>query len=232
MAKKLVKGMLRMGGIELSRYNRNASNYSKLYAKYREYTMIPERSFAANLDLVRHFKNLEGDYVECGVWRGGMTAAIAEIIGPNKTTHLFDSFEGLPPAKEIDGKAAIEWQKDTSSPNYFDNCKAEQSFAIKAMEIAKHPNFQLHPGWFDATVPTFKAPIGILRLDGDWYDSVMVCLRHLFPHVVPGGIVILDDYYTWAGCARAVHDYLSETKSPSVIHQWNNEVAYIVRKVE
>ena len=49
----------------------------------------------------------------------------------------------------------------------------------------------------------------MLRLDGDWYESTRVCLENLYPHVAPGGIVIVDDYYNWDGCARAVNEFVS-----------------------
>jgi O-methyltransferase len=48
--------------------------------------------------------------------------------------------------------------------------------------------------------------------------------------VVDSGLIIIDDYYAWDGCARAVHDYLSEIKSPSRLRQWNNGVAYLIKK--
>lgn len=233
MARTVIKKILQWGGVELTRYNHDRDHYKSLYQKYKAYTMIPEEFFLLNLDLCAHYKHVEGSYVECGVWRGGMSAAIAELVGQTKHVHLFDSFEGLPPAREIDGQAALAWQNDTTSPNYFDNCKAEESFVQEAMKLAGFSAFTIHRGWFENTLPLFRASkIAMLRLDGDWYDSVLTCLRHLYPGVVEGGIIILDDYYTWDGCAKAVHDYLAEVKSPSRIYQWKNQVAFILKQHE
>src|SRR5437867_13329705 len=82
-----------------------------LYNKYRDYTMIPESSYIINLKLVdKYVRQIDGDAVECGVWKGGMIAGIAEILGGNRTYYLFDSFEGLLQVKEIDGYAAKKWQ--------------------------------------------------------------------------------------------------------------------------
>ena len=89
--------------------------------------------YVANLCIVRALQSVPGCVVECGVWRGGMIAGIAEVLGPEREYILFDSFEGLPPAKEIDGEAALAWQSDKSSPLYHDNCAAEQKFAAEAM---------------------------------------------------------------------------------------------------
>lgn len=195
--------------------------------------MIPENLFIQNLLLVDKHKQKRGAYVECGVWRGGMSAAIAEVLETDHEFHLFDSFEGLPEAKEIDGKNAIAWQADKNSANYFDNCKAEVDYAIQAMKIANKVNYKIHKGWFNQTLPHYKGDkIAILRLDGDWYDSIMDSLKNLYPNVIQNGIIVLDDYGTWDGCTRAVHDFLSEIKSTSKILQWNNQIHYILKTDE
>lgn len=232
MNKDLVKRLLNLSGVDLKRYNRQLDQYKTLYKKYKSFTMVPEESFILNLELCNRFKEITGDYVECGIWRGGMSAAIAEILPSSKAVHLFDSFEGLPEAKEIDGKEAVQWQQDVNSPFYYDNCSAEEKFAIKAMAMANCTNYKTYRGWFNETLNGFTGEqIGILRLDGDWYESIMVCLQQLYPKVVSGGIVLLDDYYYWDGCAKAVHDYLSQSKSPSRIYQFNNQkIAYIIKK--
>jgi O-methyltransferase len=229
--KAIVKTLFNLGGIDVKKYNKSLALYQSLFEKYKTFTMIPKQLFVSNLALCDQFRQLEGDYVECGVWRGGMSAAISEVLRRKNTMHLFDSFEGLPPAKEIDGKEAIAWQKDINAPGYFDNCSADESFAIQAMALAGNKNYKIYKGWFNQTLPDFKnQAIAILRLDGDWYDSIIECLNNLFPQVINGGIVIIDDYYAWDGCAKAVHDYLSETKSASRLHQWDNQIAYILKK--
>jgi O-methyltransferase len=155
------------------------------------------------------------------------------LVGKARKIHLFDSFEGLPPAKEeLNGKTAIEYQANPDGPEYFDNCTAEEAFAREAMRLADHSNYVVYKGWFEQRVPVYpQRPIAILRLDGDWYESIYVCLEHLFPHVTPGGIVILDEYLAWDGCVRAVHDYLSRTQSTSRLLLWHDTVSYIVKKV-
>lgn len=178
--------------------------------------MVPEEIYVQNLELVDPYRSTGGCVVECGVWRGGMIGGIAMLLGDARDYHLFDSFEGLPPAKEIDGAAALEWQTNRASPGYYDNCKAERTFAEHAMRLANASHVKLWPGWFDQTIPSFtpSTPIDVLRLDGDWYDSTMLCLSHMFPQVRAGGIIIIDDYSQWEGCSRAVHDYLSRVSAP------------------
>jgi O-methyltransferase len=202
-----------------------------LARKYREFTMIPPALYADNLRQVYEVARVPGCVVECGVWRGGMIAGIAEVLGPSRHYHLFDSFEGLPPAQPIDGPAALHYQEATDSPHYLDNCAAEVSFAQRAMAKSGASAVTYHRGWFKDTLPGFQPAEGIavLRLDGDWYESTKQCLDVLYPQVVAGGLILIDDYYTWDGCARAVHDYLAERQEPDRIHETAAGVCYLWR---
>lgn len=231
--KKLAKNILKKLGYTI-RKTSFTNELESIYEEFYNFTMIPQPIYISNLILVNeHVEKLDGDVVECGVWRGGMIAGIAALLGKDRTYHLFDSFEGLPQAQEVDGKAAIEWQSNPKGKNYFDNCTAEISYAEEAMKIAKASNVTIHKGWFEDTLPkaSFGKSIALLRLDGDWYDSTMVCLKNLYPSVKKGGLVIIDDYYAWDGCSRAVHDYLSSIKSSSRISSYNN-ICYIIKNDE
>ena len=173
--------------------------------------MAPASYFWRNLLIVDERRHVAGCVIECGVWRGGMSAGMAEVLGEQREYFLFDSFEGLPPATELDGDAAKAWQQDTQSASYYDNCSASTDFAERAMRLSGAPNYKLVKGWFENTLADFvpPSPISILRLDGDWYESTMTVLEALFKHMAPGGIIIVDDYYAWDGCSRAIHDFLS-----------------------
>ncbi|MEE9372256.1 MAG: TylF/MycF/NovP-related O-methyltransferase [Saprospiraceae bacterium] len=217
----------------LSKYNSFDSGLIRIHIKYEPFTMCKEYKFLRNLSLVRRYKNVQGCIVECGTWKGGMIAGMAELLDDNNRNYfLFDSFEGLPPAKEIDGKSAIEWQNDTEAEAYLDNCYAQESDAQAAMALSKTKNWKTIKGWFQNTLPgyDFKEEIAILRLDGDWYESTIQCLNNLYPKVKTGGIIIIDDYYTWEGCTKAVHDYLSKNNISSPVMQYMDTVAFIIKK--
>jgi O-methyltransferase len=203
-----------------------------IFNKFSDFTMIPSGIYMENILLAKQAKNIQGAIVECGVWRGGMSAGIASVLGTDRDYYLYDSYEGLPDAGKHDGQDAIDYQKNTDSENYFDNCTAEISFAQEAMKKAGVSNAKFIKGWFKDTVPhhTPSEKIALLRLDGDWYDSTMECLLHLYDHIVEGGLIILDDYYTWDGCTRAVHDFLSKRNLPSRIRQYNNQICYIIKQ--
>jgi O-methyltransferase len=178
----------------------------RLYRKYRDYTMSPFWDFMVNLHVAGGVE-VEGDLVECGTWKGGMIAAIAEMLG--RRAVLFDSFEGLPAVQPIDGQAAITWQSNTKY-----NATAAERDAVEAMSFTG-VDYEIRKGWFADTVPVYaaeKPSLAFLRLDGDWYDSILLCLEYLYPLVVPGGLVLIHDYGYWDGCTRAVHDYLSRSQ--------------------
>jgi len=145
---------------------------------------------------------------------------------------MLDSFEGLPPARERDGSAALEYQQRTTDPGYLDNCQApfDKVRRIRDQLGLQPDDCRLIQGWFDVTVPRLAAElaepkIAMLRVDCDWYDAVSLVLRHLEPLVSPEGVVILDDYFAWDGAARAVHDYLSRGDHPYRLRQIGQEPA-------
>ena len=120
----------------------------RLARKYRDYTMIDSRKYEENLGLAALVTGVDGCVVECGVWRGGMIAGIAEILGPHRQYFLFDSFEGLPPATALDGAKATRWQADMSGASYYDNCRAEMSYSEKTMRLAGASHATFTKGWF------------------------------------------------------------------------------------
>ena len=194
--------------------------------------MVPSAAFADNLALCAEYGRQAGPVVECGVWRGGMSAAMAEVLGPAHIYYLFDSFEGLPPADpDKDGKRAVAYQANPGAADYFDNCRADMSFAEEAMNRTAVPAVRFIKGWYQDTLPGFvpPAPIAVLRLDADWYESTRLCLETLYPHVSCGGLILIDDYYQWDGCARAVHEYLAHFAQRERIRESPAGVAYLIK---
>ncbi len=206
----------------------------RLYRKHRRNTMTHATAYISNLLLARGVLEVPGCVIECGVWRGGMIAGIAEVLGPDRDYFLFDSFEGLPKAQRMDGESIAAWQRDVESPAYFDNCRASEDEARAAMRIAGAPRVVTVKGWFDRTLPGFRppSPIALLRLDGDLYASTKICLESLYEHVAPKGLIVIDDYGTWEGCARAVNEFLARTSEHQVLRlrQYANRVFYIVKE--
>jgi O-methyltransferase len=212
-----------------------APGFKELFERNRPYTMLPERIYVENLELIDFFRSrLGGDLVECGTWKGGMAFGMMSVAGPDRHYHFFDSFQGLPPASEVDGESALAYQRNTASPRYYDNCRAdEEEFRARALEQGvPAAHIHVYPGWFQDTLPYFPADrsIAVLRLDCDWHDSMIQCLEALYPRIERGGIVIIDDYDVWDGCSRAVHEFMQRCEEPLRVYRTvESMVAYLVK---
>lgn len=217
---------------------------AEIIGEVQPYTMVHESGveFTMRRALEVVTRSVPGALVECGVWRGGCSlamllaqrAAFGEVRRP---VYMLDSFEGLPLAEDKDGQLALEWQQGHSE-TFFDNCAATEE-EVRAMLEGfgfRDGDFHLVKGWFEETLPALSRQIAdggisLLRLDGDWYKSTFVCLEHLEPLVSANGFVLIDDYYAWDGCARAVHDYLSDKDVPYRIKSLpHNFAAYFVKR--
>lgn len=168
-----------------------------------------------------------------------LLAQQAALKRVERAVYMLDSFQGLPPVTARDGPLARRWQDRGDPDNFMDNCKAVRNDVERALADMRFAegDFKIVEGWFDQTVSQVAREvephsIALLRLDGDWYDSTRCCLDALMPLVSEGGVVIIDDYYAWDGCARAVHDYLSGTDAAYRIRSLPNWYgAYFVKKV-
>lgn len=209
----------------------------RLYSKYRSRTMIGRVAYAENLALVamtlRNSALNSGAVIECGTWRGGMSAGMMEVGGRARRYDFFDSFEGLPPAGDHDGERAKQYQLDTASPTYYDNCTASLAEFEKTISMTgvSQKNVGIHKGFFESTLPGFSCPqIAVLRLDADWYNSTMICLEKFWDHILLGGLLLIDDYHVWEGCTRAVHAFLAKRDATESVKQGPlGRVAFIIK---
>lgn len=211
--------------------------YHRLWRKYAARTMISRKAFIGNLFLADYHRRRSGldhgSFVECGTWRGGMAFALVELCGGIAECHFFDSYEGLPPAGPLDGDKALGEQ--AAGQLWHDNNTAALEDFLGGLDPLRRAGRRLeaHKGWFTDTLPGFapERPIALLRLDGDWYDSTLCILDNLFDRVMPGGLILIDDYYDWDGCSRAVHDFLSARKATERIRQSRyGGVAYMLKE--
>ncbi|XMO86582.1 TylF/MycF/NovP-related O-methyltransferase [Algibacter sp. AS12] len=163
--------------------------------------------------------NIKGDIVECGVWKGGsiMAALIAlkkqEVC---KDVYLYDTFEGMVEPTEDDmsnkGKSATDIYQNMNGKWCYSSLNEVKS----NIETLQYPKEKIHyiKGKVEETIPNNSTPkdIALLRLDTDWYESTKHEMEHLFPKIVKGGIIIIDDYGHWTGCKKAVDEYLLNNK--------------------
>lgn len=167
-------------------------------------------SLHACLDDIRH-RAVEGDLVECGVWRGGcciFMAAFLDIYGlTGRRVFAADSFDGLPKPAQIK-ELQMDLSKDAFPELAVSLDTVRENFGCYGLSLDSVFFLQ---GWFNETL--HKAPIekiALLRLDGDMYESTRDCLEALYDKVVAGGIVVIDDWGVIPQCRNAVEDFFSE----------------------
>ena len=183
-------------------------------------------------------RDIVGDFVECGVWKGGYVGLMAFVNLKYGTTrrhiHLFDSFQEIcEPDENVDGEKALSEAKRWSTNGemkgrhipmrgIYDRKggpgKIEENRKLLEGIIRYDPNYlHYHRGWFQEVLPYKHKQIdkiAILHLDADWYASTKICLDYLFDKVVSGGFVIIDDYGAYDGCKKAVDEFMMTTDKP------------------
>jgi O-methyltransferase len=175
------------------------------------HTMVGEQRLAnVQQCLVTALRDgVPGDVIETGVWRGGsvilMRATLAAYQETKRIVWVADSFQGLPPPDpgRYPADAGIDLHRYTELAVSADEVRA--NFARYGL---LDDQVRFLEGWFRDTLPT--APIerlGLLRLDGDMYESTWDALDNLYPKLSPGGFAIVDDYRSIDACRRAVDDY-------------------------
>lgn len=229
--KKIAAKFANLLGLQVTRYS-NEENYSSdiplehvsTFKKVRHYTMTSPARIFALCEAVKYIQNnnIHGEVVECGVWKGGSMMAVAETLLQsglaNRELYLFDTFEGMPPPTEHDvdiagGTAEILLKSFDKEQEGSVWCQATLDIVKKALNSTGYPSDKIHyiEGMVEHTIPAFAPEkIALLRLDTDWYESTKHEMEHLFPRLVKGGVLIIDDYGHWQGARKAVDEYINK----------------------
>lgn len=191
-------------------------------------TMTSVPRLLACIDAARYVvaRGVPGSFAECGVWRGGsvmaMILTLQELDVGDRDLYLYDTFEGMtaPTERDVapDGGAALDdWtaaqrQGDRVWPEVFGADVFDESSVRATLVSTGYPEERIHlvRGPVEQTIPA-RAPeqLALLRLDTDWYESTRHELVHLYPRLAETGVLMIDDYGHWEGCARAVDEYFA-----------------------
>jgi O-methyltransferase len=168
-----------------------------------------QRLHALERHLHHRLRDVPGDVMECGVAEGGSALLLALGLrtraNQGRRLWLCDTFEGLPAPTEDDPDyaRAVQWTGKCRGT-------AEEIEALLDSYRTPRDRISFVKGLYQDTLPAMTIPpLALVHLDADWYESTMVCLTHLWPHIVPGGILQLDDYGTWQGCRKAVDEFFA-----------------------
>jgi O-methyltransferase len=199
----------------------------------RDYSMTSTERLNGLCEAVRYISNcgIAGDIVECGVWRGGSMMAIAQMLvragDTDRQLHLYDTFTGMPTPTAADvcvnGQTAMQdYVIESNDRDEFTWCIASLPDVQAHMAQVAYPRDRVHyhVGKVEDTIPAaVPDKIALLRLDTDWYTSTAHELEHLFPRLVDGGVLIIDDYGHWEGARRAVDEYFQSHRIGMMLHR-------------
>jgi asparagine synthase (glutamine-hydrolysing) len=164
-------------------------------------------------------RGVPGDFLEAGVALGGSAIIMAGQMGSSRSFHGYDVFGQIPPPSDADDadaharydviqKGESEGLGDDKYYGYVDDLydHVVEAFQRHGLEVDGE-RIALHRGVFEDTLRPGRA-VALVHLDCDWYESVQVCLERVAPQLSEGGYVVVDDYNSYGGCARAVDEYL------------------------
>jgi O-methyltransferase len=211
------------------------SEQTALIKRVRRYSLGSAERLAALADAVAYLvsNEIEGDLVECGVWRGGsMMAAALTLIRLGETDrdlYLFDTFSGMAQPSAEDVRSPYDmWTSVEKRFNRRRRGRTSDWAAVPAeqvrrnMESTGYPAERIHlvEGLVEDTLPAAAPPrLALLRLDTDWYASTKHELEHLYPRLVDGGVLIVDDYGHYEGARRAVDEYFAASGEPVLLNR-------------
>ena len=202
--------------------NEKDSNLINLISNY---SMTPKIRIYNLLQALRHLKHkkIHGDYVECGVWKGGNILLFKKFLETDDEYHrniyAYDTFEGMTSPDENDFEISnnnfatklLEEDKSKKT-NVWGVCSLEEVKKNISKHVKNLNNINFIKGPVENTLNERKnipEKISLLRLDTDWYQSTKKELEVLYEKVESGGVIIIDDYGHWGGSKKAVDEFFS-----------------------
>lgn len=193
-------------------------NFEEVYKISQPYTVTSRARMERLYKSVVYVNenNIAGSFVECGVYKGGsvMNMALTQLnFSRREHIYLFDTFEGMTPETEHDvNHQGVSARRILRNPSK--KCVYGLDDVKKNLGLTGYPKEFLHFHKGDVAVTlldpkNLPEKIAILRLDTDWYESTKVELEVLYPKLVPGGVLILDDYGYWKGARKATDEYFA-----------------------
>lgn len=237
--KVIVNGLARKLGYQISRY-RPADVVSDLGCSIgvdqdetdiNNWTMVSSHTCvsASTVSSLRHAveyivkADCQGSLVECGVWKGGCSMVMAMTLKrlgvADREIYCYDTYDEGWPAGDgvdvtVDGRTAHDmWVQACRDGFSEENLYARYDNVKQFLYSSGYPRERIHlvKGKVEETIPnTIPDKIALLRLDTDWYSSTRHELEHLYPRLVHGGVLIIDDYGLWRGARKAVDEYFDE----------------------
>jgi hypothetical protein len=230
----MLKKLLFSAGFNLTRVSNSTNKPVELNEdenKIIDYVRANNLSMCTTLNLQQTaiackyiaLNKIPGDFVECGVFKGGnalIAAKIFDMYKINKKVYLFDTFTGMTKPTKYDLRTSDKalmltkylslQQKDYTDWAYASIEEVKENF--KKVHLLKD-NVVFVKGEVEKTLDlSINIPnvISFLRLDTDWYESTKKELNILYDKLVAGGILVIDDYGHFNGARKAVDEYFKK----------------------
>lgn len=165
-------------------------------------------------------KQIQGAVMEAGCALGGSAVVLAASKARDRPMYVYDVFGTIPSPSDNDGAdvdaryeviASGEAKGIDGDPyyGYQPDLKGMVANTFTAFGVTTEENaIQLVEGLFQDTIYP-AGPVALAHVDGDWYESVKVCLERIWPVLSRGGVIVIDDYDHWSGCRTAVDEFLA-----------------------
>ena len=198
----------------------------EIYKRNLSFSSISALDELAKIVSANRRNNIIGTIIEAGCALGGSAIVIASAKSLETSFLIYDTFNMIPAPSDKDGQDVHAFYKKMKAGNapgirgskyyaYVDNLyqKVRSTFLEFGLELFSN-NITLIRGDIRDTM-AIDFPISFAHLDCDWYESVMFCLQRIWPCLVIGGTLVIDDYNAWSGCKKAVTDFfvLQDKKS-------------------
>ena len=193
-------------------------------------TYLSDKKLASLVGTCRQIEqqHLPGSFLEAGCALGGSAILLASLKSPARALSVYDVFGMIPPPTKDDTddvheryKAIVQGQsKGIDGDKYYgyeDNLLeiVKANFAGFGIDREER-SVTLVEGLVQDTMK-IDGPVALAHVDVDWYEPVMTCLQRVFPNLVVGGSIILDDYHDWGGCRKATDEYLRKVTGQFVL---------------
>lgn len=176
-----------------------------------------------------------GDILEMGVALGGSAVVLANGMAPDRSFHGYDVFGMIPPPTDRDDRRTHERYETIVGGDarglgghkyygYVDDLYGQVAETLASFgHLVDGVRVSLHRGPFEDTLHPSE-PVALAHIDSDWYEPVRLRLERLHPQLSVGGLVVLDDFFDYAGCATATHEYLAQHEDLRMIRTTSSAV--------
>jgi Macrocin-O-methyltransferase (TylF) len=184
-------------------------------------TYLTEKKLASIADTCKAIvqSGLPGSFIEAGCALGGSAILVATLKNTERPLLVYDVFGMIPPPTKEDTsdvhdryKTIVEGKsKGIGGDNYYGYEQNLYELVQSNFEnfgiSCETQSVSLIKGLLQDTM-SLDEPVAFAHIDVDWYEPVMESLMRIFPNLVVGGSIILDDYHDWGGCRKAADEYL------------------------